>query len=1147
MTADFARFIADWEKYEGTELSGAAPFLMGLCALLGVPPLEGGGDESHAFERPVQVRDEQRKIHTKRIDYYKEGHFIVEAKKGSNVGAKNVGAARRETDAWHIAMNKAYGQALGYAGSVGKPVPILVVCDINYCFDVYESFDGSGRYKPFPTAQTKRLFFRDLEKHADTLRRIFTDPLSLDPSRHAAAVTRTVAEFLANLARTLEEKGHAQETVARFLMRCLFTMFAEDIGLLPDHIFTRLLEEQWTKHPSSFRAGVEMLWNTMNTGGASFMGDIRHFNGGLFADTNALPLDEHALRQLLAAAKRDWTDVEPAIFGTLIERALSSKERHRLGAHYTPRAYVERLVRPTIEDPLRSEWDSVRIAVETIRVEAEKAEKAKRPVVAKRKRAEAINAVRGFHKKLCELRVLDPACGSGNFLYVALHLFQQIESEIFEMLVSFGETQDVLRLQDLRVTPAQFLGIEIKPWAKEITDLVLWIGYLQWHFRMLGKKPPMFEPVLHDYQNIENRDAILAYDAEELLLDERGKPVTRWDGETTKTHPVTKKEVPDETSTAPVYRYINPRKAEWPKADFIIGNPPFVGTRRMRLTLGDGYVDALAKAIPEVPENADYVMFWWNKAADLTHGEGHRRFGLITTNSISQTFNRVVLKRHLAASDRLSITFAIPDHPWLDSESGAAVRVAMTAVTSGTVEGNVLRVVEEEWTEDEEVRVSFAAPERGMISEDLRAGASPAAAVVLRANSKIGYWGVKFYGDGFIVSAVDAVKFGYREENRPLARPFVSGRDLTSVPRGLFAIDCNGLDEEALRKMYPFAYQHLLDRVKPVRDHNPRAFKRERWWIFGENQPGMRAATRELSHYIVTTETAKHRVFQVIDATDLAEGTVTVIALEDLFFMGVLSSRPHVVWALAAGGRLGVGNDPRYNKTRCFDPFPFPEPPVARRKRIADLGETLDAHRKARRADHPDLTITGMYNVLEKLKASEPLNDKEAAIHKNGLVSILKKIHEDLDLAVLEAYGWPKDLTDEQILEKLVALNAERAEEEKRGIIRWLRPDFQNPTGKQAATQTAFAPAEDEDELAAPATVAAKVWPKKLAEQITAVREVVSGSAALWATERVAACLTGAKAQDVAPILESLAALGHLLEFEGDNGPRWKAVTSGSA
>ena len=243
--------------------------------------------------------------------------------------------------------------------------------------------------------------------------------------------------------------------------------------------------------------------------------------------------------------------------------------------------------------------------------------------------------------------------------------------------------------------PEQFHGIEVNPWAAAVAELVLWIGYLQWHLRTRGDAAGLPEPILRNLHNIECRDAVLAWDAVEPLLDADGRPVTRWDGRTTVTHPVTGEPVPDETARVPAWRYVNPRPATWPEADFIVGNPPFIGTARMREALGDGYVEAIRRVYPHVPDSADYVMFWWDKAAELVRTGRARRFGLITTNSLRQTFNRRVLEHHLGGSPiagaqagqvqdlPLHLAFAIPDHPWVDSAEGAAVRIAMTVGAAG--------------------------------------------------------------------------------------------------------------------------------------------------------------------------------------------------------------------------------------------------------------------------------------------------------------------------------------------------------------------------------------------------------------------------------------------------------------------------------
>ena len=408
-------------------------------------------------------------------------------------------------------------------------------------------------------------------------------------------------------------------------MRCLFTMFAEDVGLLPENCFKGLLEEA-RQTPDLLTRLVPGLWRVMNTGGfsAEIRGDVLRFNGGLFAEQRVLPLEKKQIELLVEAAAANWKDVEPAIFGTLLERALDPRERHKLGAHYTPRAYVERLVHPAIMEPLRDEWTDTQAAAAMLDRSG--------------KRKDAVAEIKAFHARLCKIHVLDPACGSGNFLYVTLEHLKRLEGEIFNALEELGETQ--LRLEETGVTvdPHQMLGLESNPRAARIAEAVLWIGYLQWHFRTRGDVSPP-EPVLRDFHNIENRDAVLEWHKVEYVLGEDGKPVTRWDGRTKKKHPVTGEEVPDEEARVPLERYVKPRKAVWPEADFIVGNPPFIGAASMRQALGDGYVEALRSTYPELPSSTDYVMYWWHKAAELTRSGEVRRFGLITTNSIRQTFN----------------------------------------------------------------------------------------------------------------------------------------------------------------------------------------------------------------------------------------------------------------------------------------------------------------------------------------------------------------------------------------------------------------------------------------------------------------------------------------------------------------------------
>jgi hypothetical protein len=923
-------------------------------------------------------------------------------------------------------------------------------------------------------------------------------------------------------------------------------MFAEDVGLLPKRAFVDLLESL-KDNPAQFIPLVGEAWRAMDRGefSVAMRADLLRFNGKLFKNPQVLPLNRDQIDLLLAAARANWREVEPAIFGTLLERALDPTERHALGAHYTPRAYVERLVLPTIIEPLREEWKIAQAAALVLAGEG--------------KLKEAQQQVREFLRHLCKIRVLDPACGSGNFLYVTLEHLKRLEGEILNQLDELGDTQGRLDLQGVSVDPHQLLGIELNPRAAEIAEMVLWIGYLQWHFRTRGQVMPP-QPVLKDFHNIECRDAVLAYDRMEYVTDERGVPVTRWDGKTTKKHPVTGEDVPDEMARMPVENYINPRKAEWPQADFVVGNPPFIGAASMRAALGDGYTESLRKTWPEVPESADFVMYWWNHAADSTRASMLRRFGLITTNSLRQTFNRRVIERHMAAKPPLSLAFAIPDHPWIDSGEGAAVRIAMTVGTAGTRVGRLLTVTDEHEGGGEGLEVSLN--ERiGTLHADLRIGANVGAAKTLTANGALSGMGVKLHGQGFVISEAQATSLGVKRlpKKSHLIRPYCTSRGLVQSGLGNYVIDLFGLTSEQLRSKFPAIYQWVFDRVKPERDYNKRASYRDNWWIFGEPRADLRPALATIRRYVATARTAKHRIFVFLNSATIAESEVVCIASDDAYVLGVLSGTLHMVWALASGGRLGVGNDPRYNNSRCFNTFPFPTAALHQQARIRDLAEQLDAHRKHQQAQHAGFTLTSMYNVLAKLKTGEALNAKEKVIHEHGLVAVLKTLHDELDRAVLDAYGWSdlapllevvngntapgvsgtpairndcKRVLDDSLLERLALLNAERAAEEQRGLIRWLRPEFQIPALGHLQTRAAKRLKIDTSEGVA---VAAKLgerrpWPATLPAQVKAVAEVLTAARAPLADDAIAACFTGRGPwkKRLPQIIDTLVAVGRV-------------------
>jgi len=1131
-------FITRWSKSAAAERANKDAFILELCDVIDVPrpePTTGDPEQDcYVFEHDAQIIHEGGRFTIGKIDLYKEGCLILEAKQGSESKAKKRGTARRDTPAWNLEMDKARGQALGYARTLRKPPPFLVVADIGYCFDIYACFDGATHYAAFPEPQSSRIFLSDLATHRDLLRAIFLEPHRLDPSLRAAKVTRDVAEHLAELAKWLESKKHPPERVAKFLMRCLFTMFSEDVGLLPDHLFQKAIKDYWLPNPKGFVGGVQSLWKAMNEGSDFLVGKLRWFNGGLFRDPVALPLDKDGLERLLEAAKCNWADVEPAIFGTLLERALDPDERHALGAHFTPRGYVERLVRPTIEEPLRADWEVVQAEVQQLVSESEKT---KSDRTRGQKLAAAIQTVREFHDKLCKVKVLDPACGSGNFLYVSLDLFKRLEGEVLAKLAGLGVKQDLLHMETVRVTPAQFLGIEIKPWAKEIAELVLWIGYLQWHFRTYGKNLPVPEPVLQDYKNIECRDAVLTYDREELVLDAKGRPVTRWDGTTTKKHPVTGEEIPDEAAQLPLYHYVNPGKAAWPKADFVVGNPPYIGNKRMRAALGDGYVEALRVAYEELPSTIDLVMYWWHRAADFCLDGRIRRFGLITTNSISQSSNRPVLLRHLEAKQPLSIVFAVPDHPWVETADGAAVRVAMTVGEKGSALGRHVEVIAECDGPDGEVDVRLK-ERSGTIHADLSVGPAVAAVSPLQSNEGLCTQGVILVGEGFRLEESEFTSLEIdRAKLPPVVKPYMIGRDVVQQPQRRFVIDFHGYSEEKAKRDFPALYQRLFDTVRPLRLQNRDVQRKRSWWLFGRSNDRMRAGLENLSRYIATVETSKFKPFVFLDGAVLPDHKLYAIASDDALILGVLSSRVHQTWALAAGGTLE--DRPTWTNGTCFLPFPFPNGSDDQQAQIRNLAERLDAHRKRQQALHPKLTLTGMYNVMEKIGQGEALNDSEKRIHEQGLISVLKQNHDALDAAVFDAYGWPHGITDEQILERLVQLNALRAEEERQGTIRWLRPEFQHPTVKRSETQATVAKADEAEPVPTSASV---TWPKTMPQQIAAVRDLLLGSSSPWTAQQVAKHFKGAKRKNVEAILESLTTLGLLVAFQPNGEIQWKTT-----
>ena len=547
---------ARWSDFAAAERANYQIYLMELADALGVErprpaaPKGGGGRVSEPagpprdfqFEYPVRSTARDLTSTTNFIDLYRAGCFALEAKD-------------REEGASELRLlTGAFGQVSNYARDLPERPPYIMVLDVGRTLLVWDRWSGSyGGYNA-----ARRIDLRALaDSPADVafLRAVWTDPALLDPRLHAQAVTEEIATLLAELAATLESRGHDQEVVARFLIRCVFTMFAEDVHLLPDSSFKRLLDAVQPSGPGGFLVAAGALWRAMDEGALFGYHKLLRFNGHFFHDATALPLEADELALLRRAAGFDWSAVEPTIFGTLLVRALTPEERHRLGAEYTPRAFIERLVRPTVEEPVRERWAAVQAEVLQLRERA-------RPADLRQAEARLVE----FHDWLRSLRVLDPSCGSGNFLYVTMHALKRVEVEVFRLLTELRGGQTGLRLHE--IDPGQFHGIEVKAWAREIAELTLWIGYHQFWRQHHDVQPE--EPLLRDTGTLELRDAVLAWD--EIRHDpsrDRPDPTPRL------LHPVTGQLVPDPSARLRYEKYVNPRPAPWPRADFIVGNPPY--------------------------------------------------------------------------------------------------------------------------------------------------------------------------------------------------------------------------------------------------------------------------------------------------------------------------------------------------------------------------------------------------------------------------------------------------------------------------------------------------------------------------------------------------------------------------------------------
>lgn len=1053
---DVDGFIRVWSAAGLSERSLYQGFINQLCRLIEVPePYAAQADDpDYCFKRRVQFVHDDGSDHPGYIDCYRQGCFVLEAKQsrkrmsGGDLDPQPQidllrGRRSRPSGPTPSAIDRllrsAKRQAENYAKALPEWPPFLVVVDVGRSIELWADFARQGKaYVPFPDRARYRIGLEDLRdpEVRDRLRRVWTDPMSLDPSTRVAVVTTDIATRLAWLVRSIGSRAPTRpdgrldpvdraawaNKTAMFVMQCIFAMFADSVGLIEDRGFRTLLESYRGKAHQFHKAAGE-FFRQMDRGGhcSAIRQDIRRFNGGLFREAAALPIDEAELEALIAAAQRDWASVEPAIFGALLEQALDPDLRAELGAHYTPRAWVEMLVEPTVLEVLRADWQGVEAAA-IAQYEAGDARAARR-------------LISQFHRELCRVRVLDPACGTGNFLYVTMGMMKELEGEVLSALADMGEVQAALDLDGHTVSPAQFYGLEKNAYAAWIAEMVMWIGYLQWHFRLFGDAKPS-EPILRSYGRIQHVDALMRWTRNELVRDAAGRPTLRW-------RPMRRDKTPftPQDDTREIERIVDPRSTPWPDVHFIVGNPPFMGAKDMRRNLGDGYVDALWLLNEGRFRSADMVTLWWRRAADILTRPGStlRRFGFITTNSVTQTFSRRAIEHHLSGTPPMRLIFAVPDHPWARGHGAADVRVAMTVAERGEPDGGARLVTVDCEIPGEALRY---AERSGVISAALAIGDSDSALHPLAANAGLCSPGVKLHGSGFIVTGEQAAALDAQSDPSVASpiRPYRNGRDLAGRSRDVKVIDLYGWDETEARRLVPGIYDHLLQTVRPERMRNNRPAYRDAWWMFGEPRSALRPALEGLERYIATPETARHRWFTFLDATITPDNMVIVVASDDAAILGILSSRIHTVWAAARGGRMGVGNDLRYTKGACFDAFPFPST-GPRTAAVAELAEDLKLARDRTLAR--GWTMTEIYNARARWKAGGSLDARELEAHRSGLIALIDDLHRQIDEQTAAAYGWAADLSDVEVMARLTALNLERRREEQAGHVRFLRPGFQ--------------------------------------------------------------------------------------------------------
>ncbi|HNB26545.1 MAG TPA: class I SAM-dependent DNA methyltransferase [Alphaproteobacteria bacterium] len=937
------QFIAKWKSATLKERSAAQTHFNDLCAMLGVEsPAEADPDGTwYCFERGAKKTTGGKGW----ADVWKRDCFGWEYKgKGKDLDA-------------------AYAQLQQYAVALESP-PLLIVCDLE-TFRIHTNW----------TNTVSMVHEIALEELADAglrakLKYCFTDPDRLKPDKTRDALTKDQADVFAKLAHTLRQRGFDPKMVAHFVNRLVFCMFAEDVDLLPGALFAKTLRHCFAK-PEEFQQVCAALFKAMAERDGRFGLDrVEWFNGGLFDDDTVLALTRSDIGVVLAAAQTNWADVDPSIFGTLFERGLDPANRVQLGAHYTDRDKIMLIVEPVVLRPWRARWAETKAKI------AAEAKKGKPANLAK-----AQKLLDGFTDDLAAIRILDPACGSGNFLYLALLALKDLEHQ-----ANLESEQLGLKRGAPKVGPQVVKGIEINEYAAELARVTIWIGEIQWMKR--HGFDVARNPILKPLDTIENRDALLA---------ENGM-----------------------------------KEAEWPKADYIIGNPPFLGDRKMIRGLGETYVDVLRRKYEgRIPGGADLVCYWFGKAGECISSNKTKRAGLVATNSIRGGANRKVLDRIV---EQTEIFEAWDDEPWV--LDGAAVRVSL--VCFGESEGQAPQL---------------NGREVGGILSDLTAineesGLDITKARPLDENADTAFIGTQKNGP-FDIPGDQARRMLEQalnpngKPNTDVIRPWINGSGIVQQRDDRWIIDFGPRMSEQDAALYERPFEHVLTHVRPTRIGLRRQWHRTKWWLHGDPRPAMRMAIEKCSRYIATPRVAKHRVFAWMHRHVLPDSAVVAVARDDDTTFGILHGRFHELWSLRMGTSLE--DRPRYTPSTCFETFPFPAgltPNIPakdyaddpRARKIAAAARRLNELREAW-LNPPDLVkrepevVPGYPDrILPKdAKAAKILAKRTLTNLYNERPAWLDHAHKELDAAVAEAYGWPVDLSDEEILKRLFDLNQDRA------------------------------------------------------------------------------------------------------------------------